>query len=145
MSDFTVYTDVDVRFRDSDAMGHVNNAVYLTYLEVGRQAYWQRLDPGQVYDGVPFVLARACIDFKHPARTGDAVRVGLGVHWMSQRAFGMRYRLTLRDAGTLLAEAETVQVTYDYAARTSMPVPAWLRAKIEALEGPLPAHAKETS
>jgi acyl-CoA thioester hydrolase len=143
VSDLTVHTDVDVRFRDSDAMGHVNNAVYLTYLEVGRQAYWQRLDPARVYDAVPFVLARASIDFKHPARTGDTVRVGLGVHWMSRSAFGMRYRLTLRDAETLLAEAQTVQVTYDYAARKPMPIPAWLRERIEALEGPLPASATE--
>ena len=37
---FRVHCPVEVRFRDCDPMGHVNNAVYLTYLELARFAYW---------------------------------------------------------------------------------------------------------
>lgn len=144
MPRFQVHRDIDVRFRDSDAMGHVNNAVYLTYLEVGRQAYWRRLHPEASYDNVPFVLARAVIDFRQPARTGDVVRVETRVHWVSRSAFGMQYRLTVRHSGELLAEAETVQVTYDYTARKSMPVPDELKQRLLALEGPLPTRAEES-
>ena len=43
-AEFTVVHEILPRFRDTDAMGHINNAVYVTYLEVARQAYWQALD-----------------------------------------------------------------------------------------------------
>ena len=143
MQEFPVFTDIPVRFRDTDAMGHVNNAVYLTYLEVGRQAYWERLveglDQDRGYENVPFVLAHASIDFRLPTTTDSVVRVHLRTHWMSRSSYGMCYVLTEKGSGRVVAEAETVQVTYDYAAGRSMPVPAWLRQRTEVLEGrPLP-------
>jgi hypothetical protein len=61
--DFTVNEDLHPRFRDTDAMGHINNAVYVTYLEVARQAYWARLTGGSDYRLVPFILAHVRCDF----------------------------------------------------------------------------------
>ena len=95
-------------------MGHVNNAVYLTYLEIGRQAYWDRFDDDVDYAKVPFVLANVAIDFRNQARVGDVVRVQLKATWAGRSSFGMKYLLTERDSGRVLAEAETAQVTYDY-------------------------------
>ena len=132
---FAVAEDVPVRFRDTDAMGHVNNAVYLTYLEVGRQAYWQRFSRQGSYNEVPFVLAHVCIDFRAEARVGQVVRVFLRTSWVSKSSFGMEYELRERDSGVLLATAETVQVTYDYQAKRSMAVPDWLRQEFERVEG----------
>ena len=77
-------TDIDVRFRDTDPMGHVNNAVYLTYLEVARQAYWKQVAGHVSYDSVPFVVARAAIDFRSPLRVGETVRVALRTDWVGQ-------------------------------------------------------------
>ena len=54
---FTLTHEITPRFRDTDAMGHINNAVYVTYLEVARQAYWQALDDQSDYRRVPFILA----------------------------------------------------------------------------------------
>ncbi len=132
---FIVSEDVPVRFRDTDAMGHVNNAVYLTYLEVGRQAYWQRFSRQGSYNAVPFVLAHVCIDFRAEARVGEVVRVFLRTTWVSRSSFGMEYELRERDSGVLLATAETVQVTYDYEAKHSIAVPDWLRQELEMVEG----------
>ncbi len=55
--EFTVVHEILPRFRDTDAMGHINNAVYVTYLEVARQAYWRQLDAHSDYRRVPFTLA----------------------------------------------------------------------------------------
>jgi acyl-CoA thioester hydrolase len=41
--EFPVAAPIEIRFRDLDGMGHVNNAVYLTYLEVARAHYWRAL------------------------------------------------------------------------------------------------------
>lgn len=139
---FPVWVDIPVRFRDTDAMGHVNNAVYVTYLEVGRQAYWQRFDEAGDYAKVPFVVAHVRIDFRTEARVGDVVRVFLRTSWVSRRSFGMEYELRERDLGRLVVTATTVQVTYDYHAKCSMPVPASLRRELERVEGrALPSRA----
>ena len=145
MSDYPVRTDIEVRFRDTDAMAHVNNAAYVTYLEVGRQAYWKAMDTGKSYDKVPFVLANVSIDFRAPATSGDIVCVHLKSTWISRKSWGMSYRLTNPEDTVLFAEAESVQVTYDYAAGRVMEVPDWLRNKIQGLEGrPLPEPVVES-
>jgi len=139
MVDFSVWVDIPVRFRDSDAMGHVNNAVLVTYLEVGRQAYWQRFARPQEYASVPFLLAHVSIDFRSQLRLAEVVRVFLRTTWISERSFGIEYELRERDSGRLVATAESVQVTYDYGRQQVIPVPGELRRELETLEGrPLP-------
>ena len=139
LGDFPVSVDIPVRFRDTDAMGHVNNAVLLTYLEVGRQAYWQRFARPQDYAHFPFILAHVCIDFRSPLQANEVARVFLRATWISERSFGIEYELRERDSGRLVATAESVQVTYDYGRQQVIPVPAELRQELEALEGrPLP-------
>jgi acyl-CoA thioesterase FadM len=89
---------------------------------------------------VPFILARVRIDFRSQLRVDEVVRVQVCTGWISKRSFGMRYELRERDSGRLVAEAETVQATYDYERQRVVPVPDWLRAELEAIEGrPLPA------
>ncbi len=135
MATFDHYTDIEVRFRDTDAMGHVNNAVYLTYLEVARQAHWKTFAAHVNYDRVPFVVARATLDFRSPAAVGETIRVGLRVDWVGRSSFGLSYELRERDSGRLVAEAATVLVTYDYDAKRAMPVPDWLRSGLTRSAG----------
>ena len=135
MSEFKVQQDIDVRFRDTDAMGHVNNAVYLTYLEVARQTYWKQFSQNADYARVPFVVARVRIDFRSPLHVDEVARVALRTAWASHSSFGMQYVIRERDSERFVAEAETVQVTFDYEAQNSIPVPGWLRAELERIEG----------
>lgn len=139
MDEFSVSTDIDVRFRDTDAMAHVNNAVYATYLEVARQTYWNRVAPEALYNRVPFVVARVSIDFRSPLRVGEAVRVQLRTSWVSRSSFGMEYELREIASGRLIAQASTVQVTFDYERDRAMPMPDELRRRLQEIEGhPLP-------
>jgi len=135
VTSFEHTTDIDVRFRDTDAMGHVNNAVYLTYIEVARQEHWQRLAPQVDYNNVPFVVAHATIDFRSPAQVGETIRVSLRTDWIGRSSYGLSYELRERTSGRLLAEAATVIVTYDYAQHRPMPVPDWLREGLERVAG----------
>jgi len=145
VSAFTHWADVEVRFRDSDAMGHVNNSVYLTYLEVGRQSYWNRFAADVPYDRVPFVLAHAALDFRSPSHTGEILRVFLRTAWIGRSSFGMAYEIREVTGSRLVVEATSVQVTYDYATHSTVPVPDWLRRGLESVEGgPLPARPATT-
>jgi acyl-CoA thioester hydrolase len=115
---FPVHCPIEVRFRDCDAMGHVNNAVYLTYLEIARFAYWKAADIGRLEGDISYIIARVEIDFRASAKTGDIVDVALAVRAIGRTSFTMEYEI--RDGeDRLLVTARSVQVAYDYAAGKS--------------------------
>ena len=134
---YPVQVEIPVRFRDVDGMGHVNNAVFSTYLETARIAYWERLDPS-VREGdlrkVTMILARAEIDFRGQIAYGGTVRVLCRCPRIGTKSFDLEYRIESLD-GDLYAEARTVQVAFDYDAQETIPVSDELRRRIEAVEG----------
>ncbi len=133
--DFTVNHVIVPRFRDTDAMGHINNAVYITYLEVARQAYWAALVARDDYARVPFILAHVTCDFRSEALVDEVLEVGLRCDRLGGKSFDFVYEIRERASGRVVVEARTVQVCYDYDAKRSIPMPAELRGRIEAFEG----------
>jgi len=136
MESFNVTVQVEVTFRDVDAMGHANNAVYLTWFECGRIGYWKAMRGDDAdYVKVPFVLARTEIDFLAPTFTGQRLTVGARVTRLGGRSFNMAYRIEREADGTIVAEGSSVQVMYDYAARRSMPMPDEFRDTLVRIDG----------
>ena len=112
-----------VRFRDVDAMGHVNNAVFLTYIEEARIAYLLRFGA----EVTQMILARAEIDFRAPLRDGDELEIGVRPAGVGTKSFELEYEV--RSADALAAEAKTVIVSFDYESGQSVDVPrAWREA-----------------
>lgn len=132
---FTVVEEIRPRFRDTDAMGHINNAIYVTYLEVARQTYWARLAELNDYRRVPFILAHVTIDFRSEALVSEVLEVGIRCEWIRIKSFAFTYRIHEKSSGRLVVEATSVQVCYDYATKQSQPMPAALRRQVEAFEG----------
>lgn len=133
--EFTVVHPIVPRFRDTDAMGHINNAVYITYLEVGRQAYWAKFEGRDDYRRVPFILAGVNCDFRSEANVDEILEIALRCEWIGTKSFSFRYEIREQQSRRLVIEASTVQVCYDYAAKRSFPVPDDLRTRLEAFEG----------
>jgi len=125
---------VDVRFRDCDSMGHVNNAVYLTYLEEARFAHWRSLDNGPEVTGV--ILARAEIDYRKPAEFGDRLEIRIGLERIGTTSLIYTYVIDNQQRERI-AEARSVLVSYDYTAGKPVPVPVEVRRKILASAGQL--------
>lgn len=134
MSRFRYSCPVTVRFRDCDPMGHVNNAVYLTYLEIARFAYWNDVGGGREFGDVSFIVASAHIDYKASAVTGDVVTIHLGITRFGRTSFDVEYELVDRE-GRLIATAKTVQVMYDYGQNRSVPVLDEFRHRVSEYEG----------
>jgi acyl-CoA thioester hydrolase len=109
-----------VRFRDVDAMGHVNNAVYLTYLEEARAAWMLQLGLATGHE-FPIIIARAEIDFRSPARFGEQIEVGVRAGRFGTKSFDLEYEL--RATGRVLAQAKTTCVAYDYERGETVAVP----------------------
>jgi acyl-CoA thioester hydrolase len=117
-----------VRYRDVDAHGHVNNAVFLTYVESARVAYLLETGAATELFDMSFIVARAEIDFRSPVRFGDAVDVGVRATRFGTRSFDLEYEL--RVGNQLVAEARTVQVGYDYETRETMEIPEEWRQRL---------------
>jgi acyl-CoA thioester hydrolase len=123
---------IDVRFRDCDALGHVNNSVYLTYLEQTRLHYWRALwGFGTAAASAPgVIMARAEIDYRRPAHYGQILKVKLVLAAIGTTSFTYSYEI-INEAGDLVASARTVQVMYDYAQAKPVPIPAEIRATMQ--------------
>ena len=134
-SGFTISHGITPRFRDTDAMGHINNAVYVTYLEVARQEYWRAFTRNDDYRRVPFILAGVQIDFRSEALVSEVLEVGIRCDWIGNKSFAFAYEIREKHSGRLVVEATTVQVCYDYEAKRSVPVPDDLRRNLERFEG----------
>ena len=120
---------LEVRFRDCDPMGHVNNAVYLTYLEQARFAHWRTIREGDRAPGV--ILARMEIDYRKPASHGDVLEIRIFLERIGNTSIAYTYDL-LDQTGALVAQARSVLVSYDYATGKPVPVPSDVRARIAA-------------
>ncbi len=126
---------VEVRFRDMDGMGHVNNAVYFTYFENARIAYWRAV-PGVRSRRAPnYILARAECDFKSPTTLEDELCCHVRVASFGRSSFSFEYLLRDERAGRVVAEGRTVQVMYDYETGRSEPLHPDVKAAIEEFEG----------
>jgi acyl-CoA thioester hydrolase len=125
---------IQVRFRDTDAMGHINNAVYLSYLEVARTEYWHRVIGVASYNDVDFVVARIEIDFLAQARIEDEIDVWIRVSAMGTKSFRFVYEIVRRRDRQVIVRAETVQVMYDYATQRSKPLSDTQRQKMLEFE-----------
>jgi len=120
-----------VRFRDLDPMGHVNNAVFLTYLEQARVAFFSEMGAATGLEDMNMIVARVEIDFKAPVRLGQEVEVSVRASRFGTKSFDLDYEL--RVEGDLVAVAKSVQVAYDYKRREPVPVPAEWREKLSAV------------
>ena len=111
-------------------MGHVNNAVFLTYLEQARLAWF-----GQLADSEPMplndvILARTEIDFRSPLVFGETVTIGVRPSRLGTKSFELEYELLVGER--LVAEARSVIVGYDYEAGHSTEIPERWRSRLES-------------
>lgn len=140
--DFGHRRDIQVRFADTDAMGHVNNAVYLTYCEIARITYWTDVTGDPVHLGTQgaesLILAEARISYRAPAFHGETVTVETRATRIGRSSFSLEHRLTACVPGQpsrLVATSESVLVRYDYRRESSVALSDEFVGAIEAFEG----------
>ena len=118
-----------VRFSDLDGFGHVNNAVFSTYLEQARLAWFGFHGGDEPMPLRDVILARTEIDFRSPVVFGETVAIGVRPTRLGTKSFELEYEL--RAGERLVAEAKSVLVGYDYAVERSVEVPERWRRRLE--------------
>ena len=123
-------TDLQLRFGDTDAMGHVNNATIVTYLETGRVRFFSDVLGARRVEDILFIVAEVSCRYRIPIRLQDRVRVRMRITDVSRSSFRFRYEILDPGDGRVFVEAETVQVMYDYATGRPIPIDANFLASV---------------
>jgi acyl-CoA thioester hydrolase len=122
-----------VRFRDLDCRNHVNNAVFSTFIEDARLAWYEATEDGEpapMEHDVDMILARTEIDFRDEVKYGESVEVGVRVGRVGSKSLTLEYEI--RADGRLAAEAKSVLVGFDYARGASAAIPERWRRRLPA-------------
>jgi acyl-CoA thioester hydrolase len=134
MTEYEVFsTDIELRFRDVDAMGHVNNAVYFTYFEYGRLKFFYSATQKEKFPGFAFILAHVSCDFIRPVTLDDRLTLRMWIKSIGGKSFKFHYELVDTAApADIFATGESVQVCFDYQKNTPVAVSKALHAQLSA-------------
>ena len=142
--DFAHRHTVEVRLSDTDAMGHVNNARYLTYVEIARVAYYEEVTGNPLPIGAHgaeegMILAEIRMTYRSPAFYGESLTVETRTERIGTTSFSMVHRITAPESrygpARLVAVSDSTLVSYDYQQERPIPVPDDWRTAIAAFEG----------
>ena len=139
MQPFKHKTPIQLRFKDVDKMGHVNNANHLTYIELARTKYFEDIVGVDAnwsqQHGI--ILARIEIDYKQPIFLHDKVFVYTRCSKIGRKSIELSWVIVREKSSTeeTLATGIAVLVCYDYAESKTIEVPELQKQKILQFEG----------
>jgi acyl-CoA thioester hydrolase len=133
---FSYYHPITVRYSDLDPQGHVNNAVYLTYVESARLGYYGATGIWQGDSGslTGMVVAHLDIDYLASVTLGMALRVGIGLVRIGNKSLTLAFQIEALPDRRIMARGTSVMVAFDNAAQKSRPFPPDWREKIRRYE-----------
>jgi acyl-CoA thioester hydrolase len=136
LADYAVVVEHPVIWGDMDALGHVNNTVYIRWMEIGRVTYLNRAGLLEMLagDGIGPILASIECRFKAPVVYPDSVVIGTRIVEMGEDRMIFDHRIVSRSLGRVVAEGRGLMVTYDYTHKRKAPLPESLRRAVEAIE-----------
>jgi len=128
-------TPIQIRFKDLDKLGHVNNANHLTYFEIARINYFKQVIGGEInWDKEGIILAKITVDYKAPILLEDSLLVYTRCSRIGNKSFDLYYSIVKIISNTEIevANGSSVMVCFDYLTQTSIPIPEeWKRKLIE--------------
>jgi len=137
LSDYKYRTPIFIRFSDIDAVGHVNNAIYLTYFEEARIKYWREIIGWDMSEnGV--IVGRTEVNYLKPILLRDEIACYMRTTRIGNSSFDVVHVLVkiTPEGEEICTTGKTVCVSYDYKANKSIPIPAVERQKMIAYDEP---------
>lgn len=133
--DFNHSTDIQIRFGDIDMMGHVNNGIQLSYLDVARMQYFmgifgQTINPQDVSP----IVAHLEIDFLAPIFLMDTISVETKISRIGNKSLNISQNIINKLTGKILTQTNQVMVCYSPKNKESINIPEILRIRIEEFE-----------
>ncbi len=135
LDSFKYKTVIEMRFNDLDMMGHVNNAVYFTYMEIGRTKYWDHAIKWD-WQKTGVVIGQASINYIAPILLNDKVSMYIRTSRIGNTSFDLEYLIvkTLNGKEITCSKGKTVCVAFDYSTKKPALIPDRERSKMIAFE-----------
>ncbi|KML47645.1 MULTISPECIES: acyl-CoA thioesterase [Burkholderia] len=137
-------TRIDVKYRETDAMGHVSSPVYYDYLQHAYLTYMHDLLELPYSEKLPHIMVKTSCEYLKPAQYGDTITVRSSVTRFGSKSFELEY-LMVRDpqADTedsaddhaVVARAVSTHVMFDYGSKSTVPVPEEFRTRVLSFQG----------
>lgn len=122
----SVISSPEIRFVDIDVMGHVNNAVYLSYFEQARMKWFETF-AGKEWDWNTFgiLLARNEINYREPVLLHDHLQIETWCSKIGNKSLEVCYEVFIEENGVkrIKADGLSVLVCFDYHKKTTITVP----------------------
>lgn len=131
-TDYPLWARDTIRYGDTDRQGHVNNAVFSTFLETGRVQFLMNSGRPIRAPGTNFVIARLVLDFKAEMLWPGEAEIGSRVKNIGKSSFTLEQIIMQGD--TVTAVAETVMVMVDETTRKSHPLPEASLAALKEMQ-----------
>ena len=132
-SQFRFETKIQMRWKDLDAIGHVNNATYLTYLEIARSQYIMAACPGWDWRRDMFLIGNVNLNFIREIKLTDQdLTVCVRTSDIGNKSFVLEYRIVsgTTDNSIIHASGTTTQIMFDMEDRKSIVIPDWVRKRL---------------
>lgn len=137
LSKFKHKSAIQIRFKDIDHMGHVNNANHITYFELARIHYFRDVINEVVnWNEQGVILAKTEINYHRPILLSDNVFVYSRVSKMGNKSYEVEYVITAENDGEIFicASGMSVQVCYNYLINSTVAIPESWREKVQQFE-----------
>lgn len=137
LDQFNFSLPIQVRWNDLDALGHVNNAVFVTYFEIARGRFMLEACPGWDWSKDMFLVANVHVDFRRELLlTANEPRVMVKTSKIGTKSFVLEYAIVSNPGEELViyATGTTTQVMFDMKSRQTVEVPEWVRASLMAFD-----------
>ena len=126
-SEFESFFEIETRWKDMDALGHINNATFLTYLESGRIELLKKWD----FKKPPFIQASTKIDYLHQLAHPASLHIGQKISRVGHKSFDILTGIFVEGEEEPTAQAVTTLVTFDYESQKTIPVPEVIRRDLK--------------
>ena len=126
---------VQIRFNDVDVIGHVNNAVILTYFDLGKVKYFEALDSqGLGHGDMELVIVNVNVDFKIPVFMGDSILVKTKIYEVGHKSVKIVQELFDEKTQCVKSVCRTIMCGFDPKTNTSLPISDEWRTLIKSYE-----------
>ena len=134
--DFPVKLSLRIDYAELDTFGHVNNVMFMKYVQAARVHYWEQIGLYQHFVATRLgpMLASVKCDYRKPLHYPGSVVIYTRMKSIGNSSFSFQHHI-LNDKEELVAEAEDVMVMFDFNKNEKLSFPKEFRNKVELLEG----------
>lgn len=131
-------TNIEIRYRDTDSMGHVSSPIYYDYLQSAYLEYMHKILEIPKFKKLPQIMVKTSCEYISQAKYGDNLCIFSHVTKFGTKSFEMEHVMHIDDEKReIVAKAISVHVMFDYEKQATIPVPEDFKQTILAFQGTL--------